>query len=78
MYKYAEHILSNGISRFGPDLDMAEAWDRLIKSNFLQSDLRLLLHEYSELLIMGDKKISWRIAHDIVEKEFPWAGLLKN
>lgn len=73
---HEKHILHDGIGRFQADFDMAHSWKRLIEGSFVQTDLCLLLHEFSESLIMQGEKISWRVAHDIVDKSFPWVTLL--
>ena len=41
-------ILSTGIGRFAPDIEIVDAWIRLQKGNFVKQDLQLLQHEYFE------------------------------
>ena len=43
-----DHILRNGIGKFDPDIEIADAWNRLIDGNYTQNDLDLLNHEYYE------------------------------
>ena len=69
---FEDHILNNGIGKFPADLDMARAWQRLVNGNFVKSDLRLLLHEFSESLIMNGKEVSWSIAHPLANKFSNW------
>jgi len=43
--------------RFDPDPHMAAAWQRLISNQYIKTDLKWLLHEYAESLIMQSRKI---------------------
>lgn len=73
---YEKHILETGTSKFSADIDMANAWLRLISNNYVQTDLKLLLHEYAEALIMQGRQIPYEKAHDIVERTFSWVTSL--
>ena len=73
---FEEHILSEGIQRFHPDADMKMAWQRLIENDFVQSDLRLLLHEYAESLIMQGIKVSYENAHYILDTIYGWKDFI--
>ena len=70
------HLLGDKIAKFDPDPDMANAWKRLIEGNFVQVDLKLLQHEYAELLIMQGDIISYDIAHSLVNKVYDWQSSL--
>lgn len=62
---YDEHILRTGeIGRFGADPEMASAWDRLYKGDFIQNDLQLLEHEYFESKFEKLFKVDSGLAHD--------------
>ncbi len=73
-----EHIqfgisMEKHVDRFSSDIDIAEAWGRLIDGNFVQSDLILLQHEYAEFLIMQGTKIDYNIAHyELINKIYDW------
>lgn len=73
-----EHIVWDGIKRFDPDIDIGNAWERLVSNTFLKSDLELLKHEYAESIIMGKCTVSWRKAHDITDKVYNWAEYLEG
>ena len=57
---------------------MAYAWERLVNGTFVQSDLRLLLHEYTELMFLSEsksifgKQITIREAHNLANKIHDW------
>lgn len=70
---HEDHILNEKvISKFNADPDMVLAWQRLVNGNFVQSDLKLLLHEYAEALVMNGKKVSWEKAHPLINKIHNW------
>lgn len=73
---FEEHILIDGIRTFYPEENMAFAWRRLIEGNYVQSDLRLLLHEYAESLIMQGVKVSYNDAHYTINDLYKWEQLL--
>ena len=57
------HKLDAAISRFAPDIEIADAWLRLQKGNFVKQDLMLLKHEYFEARFMGIFKTDYTTAH---------------
>ncbi|MBD3231114.1 hypothetical protein GF322_00470 [Candidatus Dependentiae bacterium] len=61
------HILDKGIGRFAPDAEIASAWDRLIKGDFIPNDIKLLEHEYFESKIEKIFKLNYRKAHELTE-----------
>ena len=75
---HSVHSLEQGIQQFDPDIDIAHAWQRLIDGNFCQSDLRLLLHEYSEITIIEktttlyNTELNARLIHEIANKVHNW------
>ncbi len=72
------HLLDKGRTLFDANIDMVEAWTRLINGKFFQSDIRLLLHEYTELSIMKQAQIitktelAYRTAHNTANKIHNW------
>jgi hypothetical protein len=69
---YQEHKLLHGIKKFDADYDMAQAWQRLINNEFVESDLILLQHEFAESILMGDKIIDYKTAHASIQKIYNW------
>jgi hypothetical protein len=67
-----DHILYEGIGKFGIDEDMAAAWQRLIDNKFNKSDLILLQHEYAESLLMNGTEIAYSDAHPLVNQRYDW------
>ena len=59
-----EHIKDEGIGRFDSDVEIADAWDRLISGNYNSNDLDLLNHEYYESRFESIFKTDYRTAHD--------------
>ncbi len=73
-----EHLTDAGVGRFFPDGNIAKAWQRLMDNTFAESDLLLLQHEYAESFIMNGTQVSWREAHDMVDKLYNWDMALKG
>jgi hypothetical protein len=71
-----DHLLGDRIAKFDPDPDIAGAWNRLIKGNFVQTDLKLLQHEYAELLIMQRGHVGYDMAHSLVNNVYNWQSNL--
>ncbi|EBY0372998.1 hypothetical protein DUP93_09725 [Salmonella enterica subsp. enterica serovar Toulon] len=43
------HVLRGGqVSRFAPDIEIADAWSRLQNGTYTKEDIKLLEHEYFE------------------------------
>lgn len=61
---YDTHELSTGVERFAPDIEIADAWMRLQKGNFVQQDINLLKHEYFEARFKGIYKTDYITAHN--------------
>lgn len=61
---YREHQLYERVSRFDPDPDIADAWDRLRQGEHNAEDLRLLEHEYFESRFEGIFHTDYRTAHE--------------
>lgn len=61
---YKEHQLDDGVRRFDPDPDIADAWERLQRGEHTAEDLRLLEHEYFESRFEGIFRTDYRTAHD--------------
>ncbi|MBI1927309.1 hypothetical protein HYR99_24095 [Candidatus Poribacteria bacterium] len=58
-----EHILLDGLRRFDPDPDIADAWFRLQRGEQLNQDLDLLKHEYFESRFEGIFHTDYFTAH---------------
>ena len=43
-----DHVLRDRVGRFDPDIEIADAWERLMNGTYNQNDLDLLIHEYYE------------------------------
>lgn len=69
---FLKDLFRDGFRRCDPNLDIADAWNRLISNKYLTTDLDWFVHEYPESLIMVDHTIDWRTAHDIVNNIFKW------
>ena len=48
-----DYIKDEGIGRFDSDVEIADAWDRLINGNYNPNDIDLLNHEYYESRFEG-------------------------
>ena len=61
------HILDKGVGKFSPDPEIASAWDRLVKGDFVKNDIKLLEHEYFESKFEKLWEVSYRTAHKTAE-----------
>ncbi|MBD2128779.1 hypothetical protein NDI39_14680 [Microcoleus sp. ZQ-A2] len=61
---YDEHQLYDGVRRFDPDPDIADAWARLQRGEHSEEDLRLLEHEYFESRYEGIFRTDYFTAHE--------------
>lgn len=69
-----DHMLKDGIGKFGSDVEIAAAWDRLILGDFIENDMALLRHEYFESKVERLFKTDYSIAHKITDKsERKWS-----
>ena len=60
-----KHHLSDGsFSRFHPDFEISDAWQRLEAGRFYKQDIDLLRHEIFESKVEGIFKTDYRTAHD--------------
>jgi len=59
-----DHILRDGKMRFHPDPEIASAWDRLYRGDFIKNDTKLLEHEYFELRFESLYKTDYDTAHE--------------
>mgnify|MGYP006425753937 CR=1 FL=1 len=65
---FNKHKLTNGkISRFDPDIEVADAWERLKSGSFVQQDLALLQHEYFESRFEALYNTDYITAHNAAE-----------
>lgn len=69
-----QHIFRDStIGQFPASIEMAEAWERLIAGDFVQSDLTLSLHEYSESILKKTfPNATASTIHDIVQTTYNW------
>jgi hypothetical protein len=77
---FIRHELEQGAMQFDPDIDIAHAWKRLIHGDFFQSDLQLLLHEFTEITIikeiMKGEEINARLIHNLANKIHNWQDII--
>ena len=80
-----EHPLTNYdtggtyMSRYDPDIDIAEAWERLAAGHPLASDLVLLRHEYAEMKFYESHPgAPYAEAHAAANKTADWGALQKG
>jgi len=69
---YKKHILEEGYKLFNADLEMAAAWDRLVKGDFIKNDLQLLKHELLESIVEENYLLNYGKSHDMAKKIFEW------
>jgi hypothetical protein len=63
-----EHILWDGVRKFDPDFDIAQAWKRLESGTHTENDIRLLNHELFESKFEGIFKTNYDISHEATLK----------
>ena len=67
------HMLDDGKKRkFDADYDIALAWQRLSEGRGEKRDILLLKHEYLESCLERKYNLTYREAHDLAEKKYPW------
>lgn len=70
---YSKHILEeNKIVRFHPDPEIAAAWNRLYKGDYIINDLALLVHEYAESKYESLFKVDYETAHEKIQMRWFW------
>lgn len=72
------HILDCGENRFYPSYDMAIAWQRLINGEYEERDILLLNHELLESKVEKAYNLTYREAHNIADKQYPWDATIKK
>jgi len=78
-----DHVFNNthqldhnlGVTRFHPDLDIAEAWKRLEAGAHIESDLLILRHEHFESKIEGIFKTDYITAQKAANRAGYASGL---
>ncbi|MBP3450421.1 MAG: hypothetical protein J6K22_08175 [Spirochaetaceae bacterium] len=74
-----EHDFFDGRhERFGEDIQIALAWQRLENGNFTDLDILLLNHELEELTIMRTKGYYYEKAHEFANKKYNWQEEIKR
>nr|WP_298128476.1 putative Ig domain-containing protein [uncultured Pseudoxanthomonas sp.] len=70
---FRQHQLDEGSRRFHADPPILNAWSRLTKGDFVQSDIDLLRHEIFESKFEGIFKTNYRQAHKAAEdRGYKW------
>lgn len=69
---FAEHKLSNGLSRFAESAEIANAWEALEQGRAKDLDIMLIKHELEELTIMEQYGYSYEKAHLLANRKYPW------
>ena len=73
------HFQDGRYECFYPDPDIVKAFERLRTGEHTDTDIILLMHEYSELTFMKNKKYNiYEIAHKKANEKFNWQEALKN
>lgn len=73
---FKEHILYDGIvAKFAPNLDIAEAWNRMSSGLHTESDLKIFMHELFEAKFEGLYKVNAETAHLAANKTGRTSGL---
>lgn len=73
---HEEHILDSGIKRFEPLPEVYYSWKRLNDGSFVQSDLKLLIHEFAESILMKAREVEYDSAHIQTNVFFNWESQL--
>ena len=73
-----EHLLDGEMSRFAPDFEQVQAWDRLTQGKYTPADILLLKHEYLELTLMRVHGYNYDKAHSIANELHNWAYLVEK
>lgn len=74
-----EHTLADGVMRFAPDYDQAEAWRRLLEGKDIKdSDIVFLRHEFVELTQMRLRGLTYDEAHAIANRQHNWYNLVRE
>src|SRR3990167_826192 len=66
-YNKHKQTLKGVFERFDSDSEIAAAWDRLYKGDFVENDIKLLEHEYFELNYERNFNTDYDTAHDIAQ-----------
>lgn len=61
---FREHQLDDIVRRFDADPDIADAWERLRRGEYIAEDLALLKHEYFESRFESIFRTDYRTAHE--------------
>lgn len=74
---YNTHQLDHGlgVGRFHPDLEIANAWNRLERGAHIESDLFIFRHEHFESRFEGIFRTDYRTAHDAADRAGHPSGL---
>lgn len=76
---YKKHLFADGTEKmFDSDFEQAQAWDRLTKGSFTDTDVILLKHEYVELTEMRLHNLVYEDAHAIANSKHNWFKALMD
>ena len=65
-------MIHENMRRFDADIDIADAWGRLVDGSFTKLDLAFLMNEMGELVMINEMKIDYECAHRIIEYHYKW------
>lgn len=74
------YAFGEGVSlyQFSPDLQMAEAWNRIMLGEGTDIDEMLLRHEVLESELVINQGINQLDAHQIAQAQYPWSILINQ
>lgn len=70
---YDKHQTYDGYKTLYPDYDMAVAWNRLYKGEYLDRDILLLKHELLESMLEKEYNLAIAEAHARASEKYDWA-----
>jgi len=86
MKKIKEHMFLNKydlggseLSRFDPDYDQSQSWQRLTEGkNIQEMDIILLHHELFEYRLMHEHHLTYEEAHKIADEKYSYSKYVKE
>lgn len=74
------YAFGEGVSlyQFSPDLQMAEAWNRMMLGEGTDIDEVLLRHEVLESELVINQGINQLDAHQLAQAQYPWSVLINQ
>jgi hypothetical protein len=72
------HKLRDGIGKFDPDINIADAWRRIVDNKFTKTDIEWFLHEFAEAKVeQYFPESTYREIHDYIDTLHNWYSLLR-